>query len=326
VPAPAFDLRPLSTGEILDRTFSLYRKRFWLFTGLSTVAAGITTLGEFVRLTWGVGGALALQGSTNVTPAAASQQLALVTFGSLFGTLFFYWLAFSITQAATASAVFEIYMGRETSISASFQAIIGKWYRYLLISLWQGWSYVWLPILLVVLATAAAALTKFGVPAWVTGLLFVIAFLSFFYGIYAYIRNSLGIVASVIEDLPVRKSMRRSKALTGGRVLRVLALLLLMFVLAIAVSVAQGIPAFFFTIFFKNSVLRVLLEALTLLMTFMSGALVAPVGTISFALFYIDERVRREGFDVETLMARAIGAGPGPGEAALPSPFSSELV
>ena len=30
-----FDLRPLSVGEILDRTFTLYRRHFWLFIGIA---------------------------------------------------------------------------------------------------------------------------------------------------------------------------------------------------------------------------------------------------------------------------------------------------
>ena len=31
------DLRPLSLGELLDRTFTLYRNHFWLFVGIMAV-------------------------------------------------------------------------------------------------------------------------------------------------------------------------------------------------------------------------------------------------------------------------------------------------
>ncbi|MGH9811917.1 MAG: hypothetical protein ACRD4T_02160, partial [Candidatus Acidiferrales bacterium] len=31
------DLRPLSLGELLDRTFSLYRNHFWLFVGITAI-------------------------------------------------------------------------------------------------------------------------------------------------------------------------------------------------------------------------------------------------------------------------------------------------
>src|SRR5260370_38442849 len=33
----ALDLRPLSIGELLDRTFSLYRRNFLLFIGISAI-------------------------------------------------------------------------------------------------------------------------------------------------------------------------------------------------------------------------------------------------------------------------------------------------
>ena len=31
------DLRPMSLGEVLDRTFSLYRNHFWLFAGIMSL-------------------------------------------------------------------------------------------------------------------------------------------------------------------------------------------------------------------------------------------------------------------------------------------------
>ncbi|PYV11272.1 MAG: hypothetical protein DMG23_04795, partial [Acidobacteria bacterium] len=31
------DLRPLSFGELLDRTFSLYRRHFWVFVGIMAI-------------------------------------------------------------------------------------------------------------------------------------------------------------------------------------------------------------------------------------------------------------------------------------------------
>ena len=40
-PQRQFELRPLSLGEILDRIFALYRSRFWLFAGISMIAAAV---------------------------------------------------------------------------------------------------------------------------------------------------------------------------------------------------------------------------------------------------------------------------------------------
>ena len=36
---PAYALRPLSLGEILDRSFAVYRANFWLFVGIGSLSA-----------------------------------------------------------------------------------------------------------------------------------------------------------------------------------------------------------------------------------------------------------------------------------------------
>src|SRR5690349_6399407 len=47
---PRYDLRPLSTGEVLDRTFQLYRSRFVLFVGIALLPAAVSTVIGVVRL------------------------------------------------------------------------------------------------------------------------------------------------------------------------------------------------------------------------------------------------------------------------------------
>ena len=47
---PQFDLRPLSTGEVLDRTFQLYRLRFSLFAGLAILPAAVSVVTQSLRL------------------------------------------------------------------------------------------------------------------------------------------------------------------------------------------------------------------------------------------------------------------------------------
>jgi hypothetical protein len=48
--AAMYQLRPLSTGEVLDRTFSLYRSRFLLFAGIATVASAARMVGSAVQI------------------------------------------------------------------------------------------------------------------------------------------------------------------------------------------------------------------------------------------------------------------------------------
>ena len=316
-PPPAamlYDLRPLSIGEILDRSFTLYRKRFWLYVGLSSIASAITTIGTFVRLVWGFGGRFGEQ--------PGPRQL-LVSGVSVLVTSIFFLLAYSVTQAATVSAVGAVYLGRQTTIGQAFATVRRYWYRYLGIVLWQAWSSMWLPLLLMVPALVLLIDVALGQQT-LGAVLLIPVFGSFVYSLIAYIRNSLAVAASVGEGLPVRQAMRRSKDLVAGRKGRVFALLLLMYVLSLAAGVVQGVFAVAMAL--SHHGVHVLLEALTLLATFVTGALVTPVGAIAFCLLYLDERVRREGFDVEMSLERAgvmPTAAPLVGGPSSASPFSS---
>src|SRR5271156_4462800 len=51
-PAVRHELRPLTTGEILDRTFFLYRSNFWLYVGLASIAASVNVLASIARLAY----------------------------------------------------------------------------------------------------------------------------------------------------------------------------------------------------------------------------------------------------------------------------------
>ncbi len=313
-----YELRPLSTGEILDRSFSLYRRKFWLYVGLSATAAAVTTLGTFVKLTWGFAGfapPVATAGDVD-----AAMKTLLVASVSTLVTAVVYVLAYSVTQAATVSAVSAVYLGRETSVGLAFQTVRRYWYRYIGIVLWQTWSAMWLPIVVMAPAVAFILLPRAGLQVLGAFLMFG-AVGSLVYSVIAYLRNSLAVAASVSEGLGVRQSMRRSKELVAGRKGRVFAVLALMYVLSMAAGVAQAVPMVIMG--FAHGGARAGLEALTLLATFATGALVTPVGAIAFCLLYLDERVRREGFDVEMSLERAAEGTPAvvSGLAGQESPF-----
>ena len=38
----ATELRPLTLGELLDRTFQLYRNHFWLFVGIMAIPSAFS--------------------------------------------------------------------------------------------------------------------------------------------------------------------------------------------------------------------------------------------------------------------------------------------
>ena len=328
-PAPAvFELRPLSTGEILDRTFVLYRQRFWLYVGLSSAAAAVTTVAAFVQLT--LGPVVQPTPQTKVDPAAVMHQ-AVVSLGILFAVALVDLMAYSVTQAATVSAVEANYLGRETSIGTAFSTIRSQWYRYILVTLWQAWSFMW-PVFAIIIPAAVVAGVMAAAGGGRTGavlvalLLILLMIPGFVVGMIFYLRNALGIVACVSEGLTVRRSMKRSKFLVADHKGRIFLLYLLVFVLLMAAGVLQTI----FNVFLLRShgAVHVGAEISTLLVTFISRALVQPVGAIAFVLFYIDQRVRKEGYDVEMLLEQVSGvpAPPRAGESSFGSVFGAGPV
>jgi hypothetical protein len=301
--APRYDLRPLSTGEILDRTFALYRSRFWLFAGLSSLGACVNVLSGIVRI--------ALPQT-----APAPNAFGLMSLFAIFSALIAF-AAYSITHAATTSAVAALYLGEDTSVGAALRSVRRHWIRYPLIAVWQSWSFLWVFLLLLIPAIAIPAMGFSGFE-WLVVLLFIFAFASLIYGIIAYIRNSLAVPASVIEDLAVRASMRRSKLLTDGTKGRIFLLLLLLFALYMVAGTLQ-VP-FAFILLRVRSTEHIMIQAITLFITFLTGSLLGPVGAIGGCLFYFDQRVRKEAFDIEFLMDRTAPSIPASPISAPPVP------
>jgi hypothetical protein len=279
----------LTTGEILDRTFFLYRSNFWLYVGLASIAAGVSVLASVFRLTY-----LHFKGVVLTSPDAALTGAAFSIVGAIL-----YFAAYSVTHAATVSAVSSIYLGEPTSMGKAFDTVKGNWLRYCLIALWQIWSAGWIFVLMIapVWIIAGLGLKNF------TGLVALLVFFalgSLVYGVIAYIRNSLAISAAVMEDLGVRSAMRRSKQLVAGRKVRIFLLLLLLFALY-CVAGALQFP-FALLLLHSRSAEHIVGQFILLLVAFLGSSLIGPVASIALCLFYIDERVRKEAFDIEFLM------------------------
>ena len=147
-PTVRHELRPLTTGEVLDRTFYLYRSNFWLYVGISSIAAAVNVLVSIGRLTY-----------LHFKAVPVTSPDALLA-GSLFSVagLILYFAVYSVTHAATVSAVSAIYMGEQTSMGKAFAAVKGHWLRYCLIALWQSWSAGWIFVLMIVPVAVMARL------------------------------------------------------------------------------------------------------------------------------------------------------------------------
>jgi uncharacterized membrane protein len=319
-PVPAYELRPLTTGEILDRTFYLYRGNFWLFTGISAIAAGAATLTSIAQLLYNHFS----HPAAIMTASDILRNTSGIVLSAIAGIV--YLVVYSVAHAATVSAVLSIYLGDSTSNAQAFRAVRPRWLRYTGIALWQIWSASWLflvafvPLVLVgrILGVASGGMVFAGLFA------FAVMIGGFVYGIIAYIRNSLAVPVEVTEGLPVRAAMRRSKDLTAGTKGRIFGLFVLLFVLYI---VAGGMQAPIGMLIVKAGPTgRVsLFQILSLCLNFVMTTLVTPVGAIGLCLFYIDQRVRMEGFDIQFLLDRS-SPPPAPPPPATAPPLETPVI
>jgi hypothetical protein len=303
---PAYELRPLTLGELLDRTFSLYRSRFWLFAGIAAVAAA-------VELVAAGAGRILLHHFTKDPSNIAAGGIVVAYAADLL-----YFLIYSVTQAATCYAMAEVYLGRPATIGSSLRAVRGKWYAWIGIGLWQQWSLWWMPLAFLVpmLAISMMGLMRQNALFALAIFFLVLAMLGgFVFGVFAYIRNALGIPAKVVEGMSVRNAMRRSKDLSRGAKGRIFVL----FLIIAALFMVAGIAAIPIAIVMGVTPLapHIVAEISLLLLGFASRSLVSPVLSIGSCLIYFDQRVRGEAFDLEVLLGPD-DAGHLPALAAIP--------
>ena len=266
-------LRPLSLGEVLDRTFQFYRKEFLLFVGIAAIPQIIVLAFQILNL--------AMRGSSSAAAVAVAAIGILVV-------LIVNIVATAVSQAATSAALSDIYLGRPTSIGAAFDKIRGSIGRMTGI--------------------------VFGL-----GLLIGIGFICLIIpGIYLALIWSLAIPAAVIEDLDFAECRDRSKTLTEGALGRIFVIYLL--VMAVTYGVVLGVGAVVgglgLAILGKAAIGSLAFNALTQITNFIAATLVGPLGMIAFTIAYYDQRVRKEGFDIQFMMqgnqqaAAAAGSGP----------------
>lgn len=275
------DLRPMSIGEVLDRTFTLYRNHFWLF-------AGITSFPFLVMLCFRLGFAALQSGQIKIGQAGAAGSLSAVltaVVGAVVMLLIYFFLV-GATQAATIFAVSDLYLGRETSVRSAYRQVGSRVFRVLLVIFLAG---------------------------LVSGVGFILLIVP---GIILMCRMAVSVPVAMLENSGAVPSIERSMQLTKDFAMQIFLIFLLIYALSIAASMVLQMP---FTVLQMISMARSHamsfgVAVLQNLGTFLAEVLVTPVGTIAFSLMYYNLRVRKEAFDVQHLMT-SIGSGaPAPGE------------
>jgi len=278
------DLRPLSLGEILDRTFTLYRRNFVLFAGISAISYLLV---------------LALGLAQSIFFPIIGLQNPTLNQGIYAGGLFtvLSWvvqiLAYLFSQGGTVFAVSDLYLGRQIGIGESFARMRGE--------LGSLFGVLFLNSLLVFGPFLACFIAAFigGAP-----MLLLLGFvLLIFPGLYFACRVMVCVPAALLENLGPRSSLERSFTLTKESVGRAFVIYVLYFILKFAAAGLLAWPFAFGVISSqKDPVMFRMWLSLTQVGAFVAGVLVGPVLTIAAAVYYYDLRVRKEAFDLQFMM------------------------
>ncbi len=266
------DLRPLSLGELLDRCFTLYRRHFLLFLGISGVPYIAVLVLNLARIFFLPGmsvprmpghAASAPPSLTDISIYSSLSLLILVTT----------WVVAVISQGATVVAVSELYLGRTITIADSFRRGLSSFFR----------------------------LVGVGI---ITGIVVVIGCIFFIVpGVYLFCRLLVGVPVTVMEGHMPRQSLERSYSLTQNNAGRAFLILLLYFCLVFAGLVFFSFPFYILIATSQhNPEIAVVWLALAQVGQIISTVLISPILHISSSLFYFDLRIRKEGLDLQLMM------------------------
>jgi len=306
---PAVNLVPLSLGELLDQTFSYLRKHFWLFAGImvapEALLVGFNILMQiFFKMPQPLPGTRA--------PAPAQMAAYAIRAGlSTLAILLSYYIVYALALGATTHALSEIHLGRTTTIRESYRAVrrrLGRLINVTLTIVIRTFGVFALAVFVLAFSVAFMGSIPKSL-AWLALILGLGLFVGFLItGILLVIflvRYSVAVPALVLENLSARQALKRSVSLTKGYLWRLLVVgVLMLLIRAVVVFLCQA-P---FTIVamlmvFKGARPSVWITIPSMLVGGACGAATTPLFMIGFALAYYDLRVRKEGFDLQLMMA-----------------------
>lgn len=296
-------LRPMSTSQILDRTFQLYRSNFWLFAGIAALPPALILVMELVA----IGGAALL---TRLFGSVAA-IVTLVVGVALFVVV--YMAGYALATGATVHAVSRVHLGSPMSVSAAYGAVRPLLFRIIgimfMVSFMAAGVFMVAYFLGIVPTILLGTLLGRGsgvIPVLVGGLLaFILIAGGIVLSIRLYCQYSLAVPACVVEKQRAIDSLRRSKFLSQQSLFRIFLIYLLLVILGIALGAALSIPNYI-ELFVSKGSPSLPFQIWSFIASFLAGTLAGPIGTIAIALVYYDQRVRKEAFDLQ-LMMEAIG-------------------
>ena len=303
------NLRAMGFGDLLDTTFSCYRTHFWSFLGIATL--------YFIAMLIGV----SISFLDDSIEKSTRTMIWVFTIGALLCVSIF------VISALVCASV-QASLNGQVSIGTALKQAKRQFFRCLVSSFIFGLT-TFLTTFLVSLVTGALFGNYFGtfVPEDIFSVIARLIVLLIMFGAAAAFVTywCFYISALFVEDISTLGELRRSRELIRGRWWRIngtmLAIFLLHFGMSFILRSAIAIPLalteitemgeFFGTVqwmaFFQLPTHLTefhLLSALMHLVNLGIDMFTMPIWVIGCTLLYFDQRIRKEGFDIEVMATR----------------------
>jgi hypothetical protein len=287
-------LRPLTLGQILDRTMRLYRQKFLTFVGIIAVMLVPLTVVQIALSLLNVPNVFAAMEQMR-DPDIATDPMAL--FGaqlaasggitSFISSILVFILVNGIATAALVHAIGNSYLGKPVDILSSYGQLSGSWLRVL------GALILW-----VILYIGIILFTIIPCVGWLIGPGVIVFF--------AYVIQPLIPVIVVVEMQGGLGAIRRVWDLTRRRFWWTLGFMIILGIFANIIlfgpsALASGLIAGGLGMVLPDSdpaTLYGIRTGITQLLAMLIQLLYLPIQLTAVTLMYFDLRVRTEGFDL----------------------------
>ncbi|HEX3093128.1 MAG TPA: glycerophosphoryl diester phosphodiesterase membrane domain-containing protein [Candidatus Angelobacter sp.] len=316
----------MSTSQVLDRTFHIYRNHFVLLAGIGSLLPAMLLVMQLAFLPLGF--------PPRATAKTAPEALVILLLGYFCCYGVIYLVGTALAGGATVVGVSKLHLGQGVTIGEAYKQVFSRFWRIvgvivLLGLIVFGSLFVGEIIALMVIGLSVGSASIFarggGGLMSIGVVLAVIWAVAVFLGaigaaLFFYSKLALAIPACILEQLPVGVALRRSWYLTKGSVLRIMLVNLLTWVLGVVLGLALTIPGQVLaaTLPSKAQLLGLVLQHIG---GFIAGVLAGPIATTAIALIYYDQRVRKEAFDLQHMMELMGQQAPAQAATAAPPAF-----
>ena len=292
-------LQPMRFGEILDTTFSLYRKYFLLFLGI----IAIHFIGKLVE--YSLRGFFRNFRSIDFIASVVSDPIAILSMGGII--------------VATAT----IYLGKHITSRAALRYTLQRFFPML------GAHLLWLLFFAIPLIGISSFLTRRG--PGVSAALLAMFLVCIPIPTYFVVRWLFVVEVVLLEKSSVGSSLKRSSQLVRGAWWRVFSVSISFLILGAAIGVIFKVSVGCILVLTKvadgtdfmgiirwairdgaidssNLPLYTIMTCTDLVL----DSLTFPIWVIGITLLYFDLRIRKEGFDIETQVDNGTTHSPEP--------------